>query len=178
MRSSLGWIGSVPNALWAPFAVGLLTLVPGVIGLATGRLLLFPSLGPTALLQVYSPEQPSSRFYNVVVGHLGGLLCGYAVVFLFGIAYAPSVFELHQLSTARLGAAVVAVMLATWLEWLLRAKHAPAASTTLLVALGSFKPTLPDTAAVVLGVLSIAATGEMLRRLRLRSQQQDSRKNA
>ena len=159
---------AIPDVLWTPLAVAVLTLVPGLVGLATGRLLLFPSLGPTALLQAHSPEHPTARPYNVVVSHLLALGSGFAAVTAFGLATAPSVFETGSLSPARLGAAVVATALAVLLELLLRASHPPAASTTLLVALGSFKPTMRDTTAVVLGVLIVAAAGELVRRLRLR----------
>jgi CBS-domain-containing membrane protein len=66
-------------------------------------------------------------------------------------------------------AAVLAVMLAMALELIMRASHPPAAATTLLVALGSCRPTVRDTVALVVGVLLLAAVGEALRRLRLRS---------
>ena len=148
--------------------VALVVLVPGLVGLATGRVLLFPSLGPTALLQAHTPEHPSARPYPVVVSHLVGVAAGMGAVIAFGLATAPSVFEAGALSPARVGAAVVAVAVATAVEILLRASHPPAASTTLLVALGSFKPTARDVAALVIGVLVVAATGEAGRGLRLR----------
>ncbi len=153
--------------LWSSVATGLIALVPGLVALATGQLLLFPSLGPTALIQAHTPEHPSARFYNIVVSHLSALGCSCLSVALFGLAQAPSVFELHHLSAARLGAAVLALVLGTFVELLLRASHPPAASTALLVALGSFKPTLHDATQVVAGVLIVATVGEGLRRLRL-----------
>ncbi len=161
--------GRLPEGLWAPLAVGLIVLVPGLVGLATGRVLLFPSLGPSAVLQAHSPAHPSSRPWNVVASHVLGLLAGFAVVLVLGLAEAPSVFEARTLSVARVAAAVLAVTLAMALELLARASHPPAASTTLLVALGSFKPTVRDAVAVVTGVLLVAAAGEALRRLRLRA---------
>jgi hypothetical protein len=159
---------AIPDAVWTPLTVAVLTLVPGLVGLATGRVLLFPSLGPTALLQAHTPEHPSARPYNVVVSHLLGMGSGFAAVTAFGIAAAPSVFEARSLSPAHVGAAVVAIALSVLLELLLRASHPPAASTTLLVALGTFKPTVRDATALVLGVLIVAAAGEAVRRLRLR----------
>ena len=62
---------------------------------------------------------------------------------------------------------MVAVALAMALELLCRVPHLPAASTTLLVALGTFTPTVRDTVAVVTGVVIVAAAGEALRRVRL-----------
>lgn len=60
----------------------------------------------------------------------------------------------------------LAVSLGTMAEVLLRATHPPTASTALLVALGSFKPTLRDAAALVVGMLLVAGIGERLRLLR------------
>lgn len=157
-----------PEKFGAALATALVVLVPGVVGLATGSLLLFPSLAPSALIQAHTPEHPSARLYNVIVSHFGALLCAYLAVALFGLTQAPSVFELKSLSPARVGAAVLAVFLGTLLELVLRASHPPAASTALLVALGSLKPTVRDTTAVVVGVLIVGFAGEAVRRLRLR----------
>ena len=158
----------VPERIWSPVATGLIALVPGLVGLATGSLLLFPSLGPTALIQAHTPEHPSARFYNIVVSHLGALGCASFSVALFGLSQTPSVFEMHHLCPARVGAAVLALVLGTWLEILLRASHPPAASAALLVALGSFRPTLHDTSRIVIGVLIVASFGEGFRRLCVR----------
>jgi hypothetical protein len=45
---------------------------------------------------------------------------------------------------------------------LLHASHPPAAATTLLVALGGFKPTVHDALIVIIGVLIVATIGERL----------------
>jgi hypothetical protein len=45
-----------------------------------------------------------------------------------------------------------------------RATHPPAASTTLLVALGSFRSTIHDGALIAIGVLIIATSGKAVRR--------------
>jgi hypothetical protein len=65
---------------WSSLIAGLIILVPGVVGLLTGRLALFASLGLAALMHAYLPEHPSSRFYNVVVSHLGGLISAFVAV--------------------------------------------------------------------------------------------------
>ena len=161
-------IHSVPEAAWTPLVTALLVLVPGLLGIATGRPALFPSLGPTALFQAHTPDHPSSRFYNVVVSHLIGILSGYLMVTLFGIAHEKSVFEVGELSWARVGAATCAVALAAALELLFRAAHPPAASTTLLIALGTFHPTTRDTVSLLIGVLTVAVLGEFFRQLRKR----------
>ena len=165
---------AIPDLVWAPLVTALLTLAPGLVGIATGRILLFPSLGPSAFLQANQPEHPSSRFYNVVVSHLVGLGAAFVAVSLFGIAYAPSVFEMKQLTGDRVAAATLAVALAALAEKLLRAPHPPAASTTLLAALGSFHPTVRDATSVAFGVLVVAVLGELFRRARARTPEEAS----
>ncbi|HEY2895535.1 MAG TPA: HPP family protein [Gemmatimonadaceae bacterium] len=137
------------------------TAVPGVVALFTGQLLLFPSLGPTAVMLSYEPEHRSVRPYNVIVAHIAGLLSGFAAVLLFGLANAPSVFHVRVLSAPRVAAAVLAILLSVLLELGLDATHPPAASTTLLAALGSFRPTWHDGLTVVAGVLIVACAGEL-----------------
>ena len=149
---------------WALIAA-LLTLVPGAIGLLSGQLLLFPSLAPTALMLAHSSGHEHSRFQNIVVAHIGGMCVAYAVVWTFGLAGAPSVFVTRQLVTSRVAASVVAIFLATIVELALNATHPPAAATTLLVALGSFKAQWRDAAWIVAGVVIVALCGE-LRRVR------------
>ena len=141
------------------------TAVPGIVAILTGQLLLFPSLGPTAVMLSYEPAHPSMRTYNVVVAHIVGLLSGFAAVLLFGLANAPSVFQLRVLSAPRVAAAALAILLAVLLELALDATHAPAASTTLLAALGSFRPTWHDGITVFAGVLAVAIAGELGRRV-------------
>lgn len=135
--------------------------VPGIVGLLTGQLLLFPSLGPTAVMLSYEPEHRSARIYNVIVSHIGGLLSGFAAVLLFGLARTPSIFHARVLSVPRVAAAVLAVLLAVLLERMLDAAHPPATATTLLAALGSFRPTWHDGLTVVAGVLIVALAGEL-----------------
>jgi len=156
-----------PDLLWSPIAASLVLLAPGLLALLTGRLLLFPSLAPSAVLQSHRPDDPSSRPYHVIVSHLVGMGAAMLVVWLLGLSRAPSVFQLHHVGAARVAAAVLAIALGTLLELLLRASHAPAASTTLLVALGSFPPTWSSAGLIAGGVLATAATGEVARRLRM-----------
>jgi CBS-domain-containing membrane protein len=165
MRST---IRSLPDGVWTPLAVAVISLVLGLVGLAAGRPFLFPSVGPTAVLQAHKPDDPSSRPYNILVGHLVGLGSAFVMVTLLGIGQQKSVFEMGHLTTERVAAAVLAMALAAAVEFLLRAPHPPAAATTLLAALGAFKPTIKDTMVVVGGILLVIAVGEVLRRLRAR----------
>lgn len=165
MRSS---IRSLPDGIWTPVATAVIVLVPGLVGLAAGRPMLFPSLGPTALHQAHKPDEPSSKPYAIIVSHLVGLAAAFLMVTLLGIAKEKSVFELGHLTTARVVASVLAVAIAAGMEMALNASHPPAASTTLLAALGTFKPTVRDTVTVIAGVLLIVVVGEVFRRLRVR----------
>lgn len=168
-QKSENWVGKIPDLIWAPIASGVLILLVGLLGLAAHQPWLFPSLGPTAFLQAELPKLPSSKFYNIVVGHLLGLGSGLLAVALFGANQAPSVLTTGALTTPRVWAAVLAVILNLFLVLLLKASHPPAAATTLLVALGGFKPTLHDVITVIMGVLIVATAGEILRQVRLKS---------
>src|SRR4028118_1617910 len=83
---------SLLRVLWTPVVAGFVVLVPGLVSLATGQVMLFPSLAPTAAIQAHNPNDRAAHFYNVVVGHLGGLASACAVVMILGLADAPSVF--------------------------------------------------------------------------------------
>lgn len=151
-----------------PIGAALIVLAPALAALVAHSVLLFPSLGPTALMQVHAPDHRTARPYNIVVGHGVGLLSGFLFAWIFGLAHAPSVFEVHAVSPERAWAAVLAIGLAAILEVVLRAAHPPGAATTLLASLGSFKPTLAQTVQVAVGVLIVAIVGEVVRRARLR----------
>lgn len=158
----------VPDIAWAPIVAALLMLIVGLIGLLAHQPWLFPSLGPTAFLQAEQPEQPSARFYNTVMGHLHGLVAGIIAVLLLGASAAPPVLSTGELTPVRVWAAVLAVALNMLSGFVLKASHPPAAATTLLVALGGFKPTWQDAVTVMIGVLIVAIVGEALRRFRLK----------
>lgn len=151
-----------------PLGAALTTLAPGLAALAMHSVVLFPSLAPTALMQAHAPDHRTSRPYNVVVGHAIGLLSALLFVWLFGLARAPSVFQAGVVAPARVWATVLAIVFATCFELLLDAPHPPAAATTLLVSLGSFRPTWADAGHIALGVLIVAVVGEGVRRFRLR----------
>lgn len=156
---------------WAPVASALVLVGPAVLAVVTGQVFLFPSLGPTAVMLAHEPQHRSSRPYAVLVSHAVGFAAASVSVMLFGIGFAPSVFETHTVGLARAGAAVLALALAVFLEVVFHAEHPPAAATTLLVALGSFQPTLYSAFLIMSGVVVVLAIGEPLRRLRLKLEQ-------
>ena len=156
-------LGGVPDYFWTPLASGVLVLVCGLLGLATGQLWLFPSIGPTAFLLAHSPEAPSAQPWNVVVGHLVGLTAGYLALAPLHVSNLPATFALHALMPVRVWASALAVTLTLFGQIVTRSSHPPAAATTLLVALGGFRATVHDASAVVVGILVVAAAGELLR---------------
>ncbi len=161
------WPPEIPDIVWGPLAAAALIVVIGVLGVIAGEPLLFPSLGPTAFLQVEDPEFRASRIYNTIMGHCVGIAAGLAAVFAFNIGRIPSPLVSGVLSPAVIAASTLSVALTIGLGLLLRASHPPACATTLLFALGGFKPTLKVVIVVVASVLLIGILGEILRRFRL-----------
>lgn len=156
----------LPNVIWAPLVSGILMLIPGLMALITGRVWLFPSLGPTAFLQAEAPTLPMSRLYNTLIGHLVGIIAGYLAVIMLGLNGADSVFVIHRVTVGRMWASVIAVTLTLAGQILLKAAHAPAAATTLLITMGGFQRKWSDVADLAVGILIVAFMGECLRRLR------------
>lgn len=151
------------SRVWMCGAPALALLVPGIVAVLAHQVTLFASLSPTAVTLIHQAGQPSARAYNAIVGHLVGLASACLFVVVLGLSSAPSVFEVHSVSGARLAAAVLSLVLATVLELLLRAQHPPAAATTLLVALGSFHPDWHDVALIISGVVLVTGTAMVLR---------------
>jgi CBS-domain-containing membrane protein len=118
---------------------GLLALVvltaAGAVGLAAKQPWLFPSLGPTVMLFFESPEQPSARPLNTIVGHAIGIAVGAGCLFAFQL-YGQPPAPVGGLTPAYVGAAVLSVALTTAVLTLLRLPHPPAGASTLIVSLG------------------------------------------
>ena len=170
------WTARIPDSIWAPVMGGFLILIAGVIGLIAGQPWLFPSLGPTAYLQVENPGLPSARFYNTVVGHYVGIVAGLIGIAIFNLWTTPSVLVSHELLPAWVGAATIAIFLTIIINMFLRSSHPPAAATTLLVSLGAFR-TPSQISALIAGVLIVAVAGEMLRRIRTGGEKSASSKD-
>lgn len=158
-------LSSLPLAVWVPLASGLAIGVAGLIALLTHHLILFASLGPTAVMIAQQPLLAATKPYNTIAGHMIGLGAGFFAVWALGIAAQPSVFVVHMVSGPRVGAALLAIAIASGLEILLKAQHPPGAATTLLAALGSFRVDWTDTWEVLLGVVAVTITGELLQKL-------------
>lgn len=154
------------RVLGDPIAAGVVTAAIGLLALALGQPLLFPSLGPTAVVQIEYPEHITARFYNTVIGHVAGAAAAFACVILAGADRLPPATV--EVTLPRVVAASVALALTIAATRLLRASHPPAASTTLLVALGGFPVTVGSAAAILAGVLLVGVIGGGIRALRAR----------
>jgi CBS-domain-containing membrane protein len=150
---------------WPTVMAAVLLLIIGLTAWVASQPWLFPSLGPTAYLLAKYPELPSSRIYNCIVGHLVGIASGFIAVAIFNAWQAPIV-PLNDVTAPRIWAATVAVGLTVLGNTLLRSGHPPAAATTLLIALGTFK-TGWDAVIIIIGVLLLTALGLGMKRLRM-----------
>ncbi len=151
------------NLFFVTLAEGALILVIGAIGLIMRMPLIFTSLGPTAYELVEKPLSKSARTYNIVVGHMTGLGAGFFSLWVLVAWSAPKVASAGFVSSSRLWAAILSVVITTALTLALRASQPASLSTTLLVSLGAMQ-TGRDAISIVAAVLIIAVLGEPLRR--------------
>ncbi|WP_083708880.1 HPP family protein [Microbacterium sp. RU1D] len=107
----------------------------GAVGLATRQPWLFPSLGPTVMLFFESPESPSSRPRNALVGHAVGLVVGAVCFYVLGLNGQPPAPS-GGLTPTSLAAGALSVAITTAILTLLKTPHPPAGATTLIVSLG------------------------------------------
>ncbi|XXU35907.1 HPP family protein [Sorangium sp. So ce1000] len=142
-------------------------VLPAAVGLVLGKPWLFPSLGPTVFVHVTMPRSPAARLYNTLVGHLIGIAAAVVAVAMLGAAAEPSVLGSGHLLSRRAWASVLAVVLTLLSQELLKAQHAPAAATTMLITLGGFRADWSDAATIAAGVLLVALPGELVRRARI-----------
>lgn len=150
----------------APVGEALLILVVSIIGWASHQPLIFASLGPTAYEMIEKPRQPSSRPYNVVIGHLIAVLAGFAALFIVRAWSVPAV-SVHGVPLPRVWSAVIAALLTAFFVLLLKAGQPAALSTTLLISLGLMQ-TAQDGLMIMAGVVLITLVGEPIRQMRLR----------
>ena len=114
--------------------------VVGALALAIGEPLLFPSLGPTVLIQVQAPRSEAARAWNTVVGHAVGVAAAMLALAVTGAVHTPAPIGTGVLTWQRELASALAVGLTIAGQVPLRASHAPAAATTLLITLGAITP--------------------------------------
>jgi CBS-domain-containing membrane protein len=128
-------VRAIPSA--ATLFAGTVALIGicGVVALGSKETLLFPSLGPTAMLFFARPLPPECTVRNVVVGHWVGILTGLAALEAFGLRALPSAVT-HGLDATRVAAAALSVAVTATALRLIRCPHAPAGASTLIVSLG------------------------------------------
>lgn len=153
-RGRLGWYLLV--------ASGVSLAVIGVLAMVTHRPWVFPSLGPTAFIVFASPLAQAASPRSVFFGHLVGVIAGALALLAFGLYSMPP--DLQDVSWQRIGAVVFAVGLTlavmTWLD----VAHAPAAATTMIVALGLLRSP-GDLVVMMLAVLAMIVLSLIINRI-------------
>jgi len=96
---------------------------------------LFPPLGATAILFLYSPSLPTASPKSAICGHGIGIVCGYGALVVTGLQHAPAA-TIVGVNEARIIATAVALSVTAALMILLRVVHPPAGATALMVSLG------------------------------------------
>jgi CBS-domain-containing membrane protein len=127
-----------PRHVWAAFILvnALLTMmILGALARITGILLIFPSIGPTAILCFLHPHTPNAAPRNALLGHAIGLGCGYASLLAFGLTHAGAALP-ETFLWSRVLAVSCALAATSSLMVFLRTVHPPAGATTLIVSMG------------------------------------------
>jgi CBS-domain-containing membrane protein len=150
------------DALYAFAACGLALAVSGLAAYLTRQPLLFPSLGPAALLFFEQPMSPGSSPRNTLIGHLVAVLVGALCLILFGLLDNPSVL-VEGVTAPRVGAAALSLALTGAVLLVLRASHPPAGATVLIVSLGLFR-TPSQMAMIMVGVVILTVAGWVINR--------------
>jgi CBS domain-containing membrane protein len=139
-RLRLNWLLAhlPPTFVWAAYValnsfvtIALLT----ILAMLTRNPFVFPSLGPTAYLFFFSPQAESASPRNAVLGHLIGLLCGFAAYRITGMHPFPQGFG-GEVYWPRILASALALALTGAIMVLLHVNHPPAGATTMIVSLG------------------------------------------
>lgn len=135
-----------------------------LIGLAaavTARPLIFPSLGPTAIMQFANPLDRNSSPRHVLIGHFVGASSGYIALAVTGLLGVPLNGDV---GITRVLAAAIALGLTAGILILANAEHPPAGATTLIVALGIL-PKLEDFLFLMVAVFALTVLAFAVNRL-------------
>jgi hypothetical protein len=107
----------------------------GTAALGAHETMLFPSLGPTAMLFFARPLPPETSVGTTIVAHWVGIVVGLVCLLAFGVRHdGPAVVT--GLTGIRVLAAALSVAGTAAILRLIRAPHAPAGASTLIVSLG------------------------------------------
>jgi CBS-domain-containing membrane protein len=157
------------NIYIVPLFEAALIAVIALAGWLSHSPLVFASLGPTAFELIETPERPSARPYNVIVGNIIAIVAAFIALWLTGAGSTPSV-SAAGVPLLRVWAATFAAMLTAFGTLLLEATQPAALSTTLLIALGIMQ-TGKDAGVILVAILLMTAIGEPIRRWRVRGRQ-------
>lgn len=127
--------GGLRVGVYAALASVLVLSGLGALAMAFGEPLLFPSVGPTVMVLAERPRSASAHPRNVLVGHLVGVAAGMAALGIFGLWSHPAV-TVEGVTVPRVAAAALSLAVTSLLLQVVRAPHAPAGATTLIVSLG------------------------------------------
>lgn len=122
---------------------------------------IFPSLGPTIFILYFAPLSAQAAPRNVIGGQLIGIGCGYLALLVFGLQDARA--DVFDLSTPQIGAATLALSLTAGLMIWTGLLHAPAAATTLIVALGLVH-TVPHLGILFAAVILVVVVAGLINR--------------
>ncbi|CAA9463110.1 MAG: hypothetical protein AVDCRST_MAG14-2785 [uncultured Rubrobacteraceae bacterium] len=151
------------EALYTIVTCLLALAVSGLAAYAFRQPLLFPSLGPTALLLFEQPMAKPSSPRNTLIGHFVAILAGALSLAVFGLLDDGSILQ-EGVTLARIGAGAFSVALTGAVLLLLRSSHPPTGATTLIVSLGFLQTSLEMTMLMV-GVVILTVAGWLINRL-------------
>ncbi len=154
------------DLLIAPLCEAALIAIAGAAAWIVHAPLLFASLGPTAYELVETPERTSAKPYNVVVGHLIGVLSGLVAAWVTRADLAASV-SMNSFPGMRVFAAVLACTATVLVTLAIAAAQPAAIASALLIALGMM-PGWRGGVEIMAAVLLMLIFGEPVRIWRLR----------
>jgi CBS domain-containing membrane protein len=155
-------LGVGGDALYTFVACALALAVSGLAAYLAKQPLLFPSLGPTALLFFEQPMAKPSSPRNALIGHLVAVLAGALSLAVFELLDNPSIL-VEGVTLARIGAAALSLALTGAVLLLLRSSHPPAGATVLIVSLGLLR-TPSQMAMIMAGVVLLTVAGWAINR--------------
>ncbi len=139
-------------ALYAGWVALVITGIVGGLGFAFQQPWLFPSLGPTIYIHTVTPKSVAARPWNTFVGHAIGAAAAFLSLAIFGGLHAAPAMAAGYIPVSRIAASALAVALTIGGQIPLRASHAPATATTLLITLGGFPADLATVGVLVIGI--------------------------
>ncbi len=160
--------GRVKRWEWliAPGCEAALILMTGLVAWATRSPMLFASLGPTAYELVETPNRPSARGYNVLMGHGCGIASGLMALWMLG-QWGAKGSPGGEVTLMRVLVATTAALLTVMISLMAKATQPAAVASALVVALGSGRH-LRTAGFMALAIVCLRLVGEPLRRWRLR----------